>query len=129
MVIRITRVIKIVCIGSVALLADALGLLAEHPPLILPEQRSVPYVSPTRLPPIAVPGGPTAPPVVSQLDGDAPAQLVNLDNLIRTALDNAQVVRILAASGAASTGQTIYDPAIATATIDQASATMRAAAA
>lgn len=45
---------------------------------------------------------------------------LSLDDAIRVALANSEVVRVLTGSGATSSGSTIYDPAIANTQIDQA---------
>jgi len=61
------------------------------------------------------------PPTVSTDDG-LPELKLSLDDAIRIALENTDVVRVLSGAGAASTGQTIYSPGIANAGIDQARA-------
>jgi len=47
-------------------------------------------------------------------------RLLPLDEAIRLALQYSEVIRVLTGTGAVSSGRTIYDPAIATTTIDQA---------
>ncbi len=56
------------------------------------------------------------------LQADRPEYLLSLDEAIRIALSNAEVVRVLTGFSASSTGQTIYDPAITNTQIDQARA-------
>lgn len=51
-----------------------------------------------------------------------PVQHMTLDDAIRIALRNSEVVRVLTGDGATSSGQTIYEPAIANTRIDQARA-------
>ena len=87
-------------------------------PLIKGEQRRVRFHDPASLPDVYVP--PTAPPpTVSQpLPAEAERPL-SLDEAIRLALENSQVVRQLAGVVAVSSGRTIYDPAITNNTIDQ----------
>jgi outer membrane protein TolC len=87
-------------------------------PLIKGEQRHVRYRDPASLPNVYVPA--TAPPatVSHPLPKDAERPL-SLDEAIRLALDNSQVVRQLAGVVAVSSGRTIYDPAITNNTIDQ----------
>lgn len=63
---------------------------------------------------------PTAPPTVSIPHPDATEFQLTLDDAIRTALKNSEVIRVLTGSTAVSTGQTIYDPAIAHTAIDGA---------
>jgi outer membrane protein TolC len=111
--------------------APALGALDASParaerveydnsvfPLIKGEQRSVRFRDPAALPDIYVP--PTAPPptVRAPLPADAVRPL-SLDDAIRMALANSEVVRQLAGSIAVSSGRTIYDPAITNNTVDQ----------
>lgn len=93
---------------------------AQHPlPGILPEQQRMIVRDPARLPAARIPMGQLPPPTVFTSDDDAPGASVTIDALIRQALTGADVVRVLAGVGAASTGQTIYDPAVATMRIDQ----------
>ncbi|MFK7822248.1 MAG: TolC family protein [Planctomycetaceae bacterium] len=63
---------------------------------------------------------PTAPPTVSVPHPNATEFKLTLDEAIRTALENSEVIRVLAANTATSTGQTIYGPAIAHTDIDSA---------
>lgn len=63
----------------------------------------------------------STPPTVSTRDG-LPEWRLSLDEAIRVALRNAEVVRVLSGVGAGSSGQTIYSPGIANAGIDQARA-------
>ncbi|MCA9152491.1 MAG: TolC family protein, partial [Planctomycetales bacterium] len=56
---------------------------------------------------------------VMNVDQQLEPEYIDLDEAIRQALANSEIVRILAASGAASSGLSIYDPAIANARIDQ----------
>ena len=54
--------------------------------------------------------------------GPAPRQAValSLDQAIRVALDNSEMVRILAAGQVVSSGASVYDPAIAATSVDRA---------
>jgi outer membrane protein TolC len=86
--------------------------------IILPEQRTIAYRGPSDLPPARVPD--TVPPrTVSDPRPDAPEWQLTLDDAIRIALENAEVVRVLSGVVATSSGQTIYDAAITNTTIDQ----------
>lgn len=71
--------------------------------------------------PVAIPGA-TIPPTLSTSSHLEEWQL-SLDEAIRIALQNTDVVRLLSGFGAASSGTTIYSPAISNAGIDQARAT------
>jgi len=67
------------------------------------------------------PVGP-APVTVATKDAATTERLLPLDEAIRRALEYSEVIRILTGVTAVSTGQTIYDTAIATTPIDQAKA-------
>jgi len=60
------------------------------------------------------------PPTVGDPQNDRESLLLSLDDAIRLALENSEVVRVLTGAGAASSGSTIYDPAIANTQIDEA---------
>ncbi|TWU27842.1 TolC family protein [Bythopirellula polymerisocia] len=85
---------------------------------IMPEQRSIRIRNPNQLPHVALPETP-APPTVSEPRFNAPPRDLSLDDAIRVALENAEVVRVLAGVTAVSSGQTIYDAAITNTFIDQ----------
>ncbi len=63
-----------------------------------------------------------APVTVATKDASTTERLVSLDEAIRLSLEYSEVIRILTGVTAVSTGQTIYDTAIATTPIDQAKA-------
>jgi len=86
---------------------------------ILPEQRRMEIRDPTGMPKARLPRVPS-PPTVADPQGDAPPENLSLDDAIRTALAYSEVVRVLAGAAAASSGRTIYDPAITNTGIDQA---------
>jgi outer membrane protein TolC len=89
--------------------------------VILPEQRSIDYRDPSYFPPARIPD--TVPPrTVANPQPETPRWPLSLDEAIRIALENTQVVRVLAGVTAVSSGQTIYDPAISNTLIDQARA-------
>jgi outer membrane protein TolC len=89
--------------------------------IILPEQRTIQYRDPAQFPPGPVPNS-VPPRTVSHPHPEATEWQLSLDEAIRIALVNAQVVRVLAGTAAVSSGQTIYDPAISNTLIDQAQA-------
>ncbi len=60
------------------------------------------------------------PRTVSHLVNGEEELRVSLDDAIRIALENAEVIRVLGGVTATSSGRTIYDPAIANTAIDQA---------
>lgn len=86
---------------------------------ILPEQRRMEIRHPRRLPKARLPRLPS-PPTVADPQWNAPPENLSLDEAIRTALANSEVIRVLAGVTATSSGRTIYDPAITNTGIDQA---------
>lgn len=100
--------------------AAAIGQIvrAEWPALVMPEQRSLELRQPSALPPAGLPRTPP-PPTISDPNANAIQRPLSLDETIRIALANAQVVRVLAGVVAASSGQTIYDTAVTNTTIDE----------
>jgi outer membrane protein TolC len=90
--------------------------------IILPEQRSIDFRDPAQFPTVPIP--PNLPPrTVSNPRPETTAWPLSLDDAIRIALENAQVIRVLAGTTATASGRTIYDAAITNTTIDQAQAT------
>jgi outer membrane protein TolC len=89
--------------------------------IILPEQRSIDVRHPDQLPPARIPN--TVPPrtVARPQPGTGEWQL-SLDEAIRIALENAEVIRVLVGTTVTASGQTIYDAAVTNTTIDQAQA-------
>ena len=107
-----------------ALVAGAFAVAAysqESPRLIFPEQRHTETRDPTRLPRVTLPDIAAPPTVSSPLPEDAVWEM-SLDEAIRIALANADVVRVVGGAGAVAAGPTIYDPAITNNRIDQARA-------
>jgi outer membrane protein TolC len=87
-------------------------------PLVKPEQRRIRYRDPATLPDVYVPDTPPPPTVRQPLPADA-VELMSLDDAIRLALNNSEVVRALVGNIAVSSGSTVYDPAITNNAIDQ----------
>ncbi len=87
---------------------------------IFPEQRRMEIREPSELPQVRLPDVPT-PPTVAKPVKKEPLHL-SLDDAIRIALENSDVVRVLTGAGATSSGSTIYDPAITNTQVDQAKA-------
>jgi outer membrane protein TolC len=84
--------------------------------------RPAPFLPPVGLPPIpppqtVAPVPPGAPPPVERK-----AVALSLDQAIRVALDNSEIVRVMAAGQVVSTGQSVYDPGIAATNVDRARA-------
>ncbi len=87
--------------------------------VVIPEQRTIEYRNPESLPITPLPSYAKPRTVSNPLNGLAPLQL-SLDEAIRIALKNSEVVRVLGGFTASSSGRTIYDPGIVNTTIDQA---------
>ena len=90
--------------------------------LVVPEQRRLDVREPGELPPAPIPPVPPPETVSNRVPTDVPLRELSLDQAIRIALANSQVVRVLAGATVVSSGQTIYDPAISNTQIDQARA-------
>ena len=109
-----------ILIACVALLATLLPLrqssAQKFPPAILREQRAIITRAPSDLPPAPIPRM-QVPPTVLQPQPAVERQL-SLDDAIRIALQNAEVVRFLAGLTAISSGRTVYDTGIANTAVD-----------
>jgi len=88
---------------------------------IFPEQRRIAVRQPSQLPKARLPDVPP-PETVSKPLSDIPVQNLGLDDAIRTALANLEVIRVLAGTTAVSSGRTIYDPAVSNTGVDEARA-------
>lgn len=86
--------------------------------IILPEQGAVCVRHPSELTRYPIPNTPP-PSTVANPRFDAPPLNLTLDEAIRIALRNSEVVRVLAGVTAVNSGSTIYDAAIANNGIDQ----------
>jgi outer membrane protein TolC len=119
-----TKLIRPVCCFPASLWLLVLMALgqATHAqivtPWIQPEQRRVEVRHPSQLAPTRVPSLPP-PPTVRDTQWEGDAESFSLDDVIRIALENARVVRVLTGVAATSSGRTIYDPTITNTFIDQ----------
>ncbi len=106
--------------GSPAVRAQAPPLTACEPvACIRPEQRSLQYRSPDRLCRERTPT--VARDISVQHPGaDRPTYLLSLDEAIQLALQNDEVIRIVAGTTAVSSGSTVYDAAITNTAVDVA---------
>jgi outer membrane protein TolC len=85
---------------------------------ILPEQRQISIRDATSLPSAPIPDiGP--PHTVAEPDRGLASIPISLDEAIRTALKNAEVIRVLTGVSATTSGRTIYDVAIDNTAIDE----------
>ena len=115
---RVYHYLLALCLGGV-FFGTALGQWNDAlRPFNKPEEYSIQARLPEDL--RKLPGPlPNAPPTVSIKHPDATEFELTLDEAIRQALQNSEVIRVLAGNGATSTGQTIYTPAIAHTAIDR----------
>ena len=113
----------IVCAIAAAILACPAKFACAQKlfPFMFREERSVRVRDPSELRRVPIPETPP-PETVSSRHNDIPARDLSLDEAIRTALANSEVVRVLAGVSASSTGRTIYDAAITSTAIDEAHA-------
>lgn len=116
-----TLCLRTVTLVLIVVAAVPRGGIAEPWHFIFPEQRRIEIRDPSRLPRVPLPRVPI-PPTVAVPRADRTERLLSLDEAIGIALANAEVIRVLAGAGAASSGSTIYDPAINNTQIDQARA-------
>lgn len=86
--------------------------------VILPEERVISARDPATLPAARIPDS-VSPRTVTDPRPQEAEWRMSLDEAIRVALENARVIRVLAGFAAVSSGQTVYDPAIASTAIDQ----------
>lgn len=99
-------------------IACAVTVSAREGPIIFPEQRTIQFRDPACLPHVNIELSPM-PRTVTHPQPTTPTWPLSLNDAIRIALENAQVIRILTGITATSSLQTIYDTAITNTTIDQ----------
>jgi outer membrane protein TolC len=105
-------------IALAILLASAPLASAQNFPCFLPPgQSTIKVRDPSQLPHQPIPDVPP-PATVSNPETGLPDRYLSLDEAIRIALANSEVVRVLAGVTAVSSGRTIYDPAIANNQVD-----------
>jgi len=103
-----------VCLALSADSAQAQRVL----PTLFREQRSISVRDPSQLQRTPIPDSPP-PSKVSDQQPDLQPFHLSLDEAIRTAMQNTEVVRVLAGVTATTSGKTIYDPAVANTSIDE----------
>ena len=86
---------------------------------VLPEATHLKVRDPAGLPRAHLPAG-DVPATVRNDSPERTARPISLDEAIRIALANADVIRVLTGVGATNSGRSIFDPAIANTTVDQA---------
>ena len=108
-----------VLVALALLLASGRLAPAEHFPQLLPPGKSrIEVRDPSQLTRLPLPDIPP-PATVFQPENELPERYLSLDEAIRIALANTQVVRVLAGVTAASSGQTVYDPAMVNNRVDE----------
>ena len=107
----------VICLMVPAEFAHAQTVL----PTFFREQRSISVRDPSQLPRSRIPESPP-PSTVSNPQPDLQTVYLSLDEAIRAALGNTEVVRVLTGTTATTSGRTIYDPAVTNTTIDQQNA-------
>lgn len=113
-----TGIWNLLAVASMLLMAAPRVVAEPFCSIYAPEQRRIRVRHPSELPHARVPE--TPPPItVSNPRFDATPSELSLNDAIRTALVNAEVVRVLAGVTATSSGSTIYDAAVANTSIDQ----------
>lgn len=111
--------LAVVLIVLAPLLAPANFAPAQgFPRPFLPGQSNIEVRQPTDLPHIAIPDVPP-PATVANPEAELPPRQMTLDEAIRIALTNSEVVRVLAGVTAASSGHTLYDTAIVNNQVDE----------
>ncbi len=88
---------------------------------VVPEQRHLMIRDPSQMQQIPLPDVP-APVTVASPNVERDPRNLSLDEALCIALTNSEVIRVLAGTGASSSGSTIYDPAITNTQIDTARA-------
>jgi outer membrane protein TolC len=112
--------IGILCLEWLVSAAGA-AIAQEQWRAIFPEQRRIQVRSPSQMPVARLPDLPPPPTVSDRLEFGQTLEM-SLDDAIRIALANSEVIRVLAGTRASSSGRTIYDPAISNTQIDDARA-------
>lgn len=116
---RVARGLAVLAAALLLVAAGAQPAQAQFfQPIIPPEQRRISVRDPSELPKARIPQTPP-PPTVFEPGSNAPPREITLDDTIRMALGNSDVVRVLAGVTAVASGRTIYDPAIANTAIDE----------
>jgi len=113
-----SRRLAAVLIALAPLLASAKSAPAQNfPRPLLPGRLTSEVRDPSELPHVPIPDVPP-PATVARPETDLPQRQLSLDEAVRIALANSDVVRVLAGVSAASSGRTIYDTAIVNNQVD-----------
>ena len=111
-----TRIFSTAVLLALSVIAPARSARSQEPwHFVFPEQRCMEIRDPSQMRQVRLPEMP-APATVSHPGVELQPWNLSLDDAIRIALENADVIRVLGGSS----GRTIYDPAIANTQIDQA---------
>ncbi len=114
---------KLVAAVALVILAQTVNLAQAQRifPTVLPEQRTIQVRDPSQLARYRIPDSPN-PSTVANPQPELEQTKLSLDDAIRIALDNSEIVRVLTGVSATSSGQSIYDVAATNTTIDQQNA-------
>lgn len=118
------RTVAAVFTGLICLLLGVRALPAQGlAGFLFREQKCLDVRAPEQLHHVPLPNVPNPRTVArAEEEGTAAELKMSLDDALRIALANSEVVRVLSSTGAGSSGRTIYDPAIANTEIDKARA-------
>jgi outer membrane protein TolC len=111
------RLRSVLTLGLAAALLSGCGTFRNTIPETCPEQTRIEFRPPEAFPRTPLPRT-NAPRTFTNPDNGRQELRLSLDEAIRIALDNSEVIRVLAGVTAVSSGQTMYDPAIANTAID-----------
>ena len=118
MSVRLVGILSVLSTVVLSVLAGCQAVRDVHR-TVHPEQTRIEFRPPQAFPRTPLPT--VSPPrTVSNPDNGEEDLELSLDEAIRIALQNSEVIRVNAGLTAVSSGQTIYDPGIANAAVDQA---------
>ncbi len=110
------RIFRVCTVVTTLLIVPTSPARSQEPwHVIFPEQRCMQIRDPSQMPVARLPRTPV-PQTVSEPEFKFEPWRLSLDDAIRIALENAEVIRVLGGSS----GRTIYDPAVTNTQIDQA---------
>lgn len=112
------RILDAVLALALVLAFAPLAPAQRFPSFLPPGQSTIEVRDPSELPHLTIPDVPP-PATVANPEAELPERSLSLDEAIRIALANSEVVRVLAGASAVSSGQTIYDTAIVNNQVDQ----------
>lgn len=118
--LTVRSAMTVLALGSLALTVNFAQAQRVFPTLF-PEERTIKVRDPSQLAPYRIPDMPV-PSTVSNPQPELESVKLSLDEAVRIALENSDIVRVLTGTSASSSGRTIYDAAVTNTTIDQQNA-------